>query len=78
MVGLVRWCRNHPRIKENLSGGVGFVRWCRNGNGMRCGICERTVQLRIALVHVRSRNETLSKLVTLCAFANLECENPRV
>jgi len=28
MVGLVRWCRNHPRIKENLSGGVGFVRWC--------------------------------------------------
>ena len=30
-VGLVRWCRNHPRIKENLSGGVGFVRWGRNG-----------------------------------------------
>jgi hypothetical protein len=30
-VGLVRWGRNHPRIKENLSGGVGFVRWCRNG-----------------------------------------------
>jgi hypothetical protein len=32
MVGLVRWCRNHPRIKENLSGGVGLV--C----GMECGI----------------------------------------
>ena len=31
MVGFVRWCRNHPRIKENLSGGVGFVRWRRNG-----------------------------------------------
>jgi hypothetical protein len=31
MVGVVRWCRNHPRIKENLSGGVGFVRWCRIG-----------------------------------------------
>jgi hypothetical protein len=31
MVGCVWWCRNHPRIKENLSGGVGFVRWCRIG-----------------------------------------------
>jgi len=31
MVGLVRWGRNHPRIKENLSGGVGFVRWYRIG-----------------------------------------------
>jgi len=31
MVGMVRWCRNHPRFKEILSGGVGFVRWCRNG-----------------------------------------------
>jgi hypothetical protein len=31
MVGLVRWCRIHPKIKENLSGGVGFVRWCRIG-----------------------------------------------
>jgi len=31
MVGMVRWSRNHPRIKGNLSGGVGFVRWCRNG-----------------------------------------------
>ena len=31
MVGLVRWCRNHPRIKENLSGGLGFVRWGRIG-----------------------------------------------
>jgi hypothetical protein len=25
MVGLVRWCRNHPRMKENSSGGVGLV-----------------------------------------------------
>ena len=31
MVGLVRWGRNHPDLKENLSGGVGFVRWRRNG-----------------------------------------------
>ena len=31
MVGLVRWGRNHPRIKEILSGGVGFVRWRRIG-----------------------------------------------
>jgi hypothetical protein len=30
-VGFVRWCRNHPDLKENLSGGVGFVRWCRIG-----------------------------------------------
>jgi hypothetical protein len=31
MVGFVWWCRNHPRIKENWSGGVGFVWWGRNG-----------------------------------------------
>ena len=24
-VGLVRWCRNHPDLQENLSGGVGLV-----------------------------------------------------
>ena len=30
-VGMVRWCRIHPDLKENLSGGVGFVRWCRFG-----------------------------------------------
>ena len=30
-VGMVRWCRIHPDLKENLSGGVGFVRWCRIG-----------------------------------------------
>ena len=32
MVGFVRWGRNHPSIKEILSGGVGLVR------GMECGI----------------------------------------
>ena len=31
-VGVVRWCRFRPELKENLSGGVGFVRWCRNGS----------------------------------------------
>ena len=31
MVELVRWSRNHSRIKEGLSGGVGSVGWCRNG-----------------------------------------------
>jgi hypothetical protein len=72
MVGLVRWGRNHPRIKENLSGGVGLV--C----GMECGISERTAQLRIALAHVRSRNETLKRSATSCEFANLECESPGV
>ena len=35
VVGFVRWGRNHPRIKENLSGGVGLV--C----GMECGISDR-------------------------------------
>jgi hypothetical protein len=30
-VGLVRWGRNHPDLKETLSGGVGLVRWCRIG-----------------------------------------------
>jgi hypothetical protein len=30
-VGMVRWCRIHPDLKENLSGGVGLVRWCRFG-----------------------------------------------
>ena len=30
-VGLVRWGRNHPELKETLSGGVGLVRWCRIG-----------------------------------------------
>jgi hypothetical protein len=41
MVGFVRWGRNHPRIKENLSGGVGLV----------CGICERS-RLFSMRVHV--------------------------
>jgi hypothetical protein len=40
MVGFVRWGRNHPDFKENLSVGVGMV--C----GMKCGISERAVQLR--------------------------------
>jgi hypothetical protein len=30
-VGMVRWHRIHPDLKENLSGGVGLVRWCRIG-----------------------------------------------
>ena len=30
-VGMVRWCRFGPDLKENLSGGVGLVRWCRIG-----------------------------------------------
>ena len=30
-VGMVRWCRIHPDLKENSSGGVGFVWWCRFG-----------------------------------------------
>jgi hypothetical protein len=31
MVGMVRWCRFRPDLKENLSGGAGFVRRCRLG-----------------------------------------------
>ena len=57
---------------------VGLVRWCRIGNGMKCGKSERTVQLRIALAHGPSRNETLRRSATSCAFANLEYEPPRV
>jgi hypothetical protein len=45
MVGLVRWGRNHPRMKENLSGGVGLD--C----GMKCGIFERVTRPRNALIH---------------------------
>jgi hypothetical protein len=45
MVGLVPWGRNHPRIKENLSGGVGLV--CV----LECGISEGAAPLRIALAH---------------------------
>jgi len=30
-VGMVRWRRIHPDLKEDLSGGVGFVRWRRIG-----------------------------------------------
>jgi hypothetical protein len=45
MVGLVRWGRNYPRIKEFPSGGVGMV--C----GMKCGISERAAQLGKALTH---------------------------
>jgi hypothetical protein len=30
-VGMVRWCRFGPDLKENLSGGVGLVRWRRIG-----------------------------------------------
>ena len=45
LVGLVRWGRNHPRIKENLFGGVGFV--C----GVKCGISERMARLFIAVIH---------------------------
>ena len=64
------------RIKRGMHM-VGLVRWCRIGNGMKCGIFERSVQLRIALANVRSRNETLERSATSCAFANLEGEPPR-
>jgi hypothetical protein len=32
MVGLVRWGRNYPRIKENLSSGFGLVRGIKRGS----------------------------------------------
>jgi hypothetical protein len=71
-VGIIRESKNFCPVVSDSSGGVGMV--C----GMKCGISERTVQLRIALAHVRSRNETLRRLATSCAFANLECDSPRV
>jgi hypothetical protein len=45
---------------------------------MKCGISERMTQLRIALAHVRSRDETFKRSATSRAFANLECEPPKV
>jgi hypothetical protein len=43
MVGLVRSGRNHPRIKECLSGGVGMV--C----GMECGIFQFCADVPLTL-----------------------------
>jgi hypothetical protein len=62
MVGLVRWCRNHPRIKENLSGGVGLV--C----GMKCGIFERTGQLRNEFAHQCCTTSKLSEGQPSCMY----------
>jgi hypothetical protein len=78
MVGWVRWCRNHPRNKENLSGGVGFVRWCRIGlweemwDFSANGAIENRLGSRSKLQRI------LERLVTLCAFVNVKCEPPRV
>jgi hypothetical protein len=67
-VGIIRESKKICPVVSDSSGGVGLV--C----GMKCGIFERTVQLRIALADVRSRNETLERLATSNAFANLERE----
>jgi hypothetical protein len=45
--------------------------------GMKCGISERMAQLRMALAHARSRNETLERSATSCTFVNSECEPPK-
>jgi hypothetical protein len=71
-VGIIRKSTKIFLVVSDWSGGVGLV------GGMECGISERTVQLRIALAHVRGRNETLKRLATPCAFANLEFEPPGV
>jgi hypothetical protein len=71
-VGIIRESKKTCPVVSDSSGGVGMV--C----GMECGISERTVQLGIELAHVRSRSETLKRSATSCAFANLECEPPRV
>jgi hypothetical protein len=52
MVGLVRWSRNHPGIKENLSNGVGLVR------GMKCRNFERMTRLCHAMIHRRYSTST--------------------
>jgi hypothetical protein len=54
-VGIIRESKKTCPVVSDSSGGVGLV--C----GMKCGISERTVQLRIALAHVRSRGETLKR-----------------
>jgi hypothetical protein len=71
-VGIIRESKQICPVGSDSSDGVGLV--C----GMECGISERTVQLSLALAHVRSRNETLKRLATPCAFANLEFEPPGV
>lgn len=38
LVGMVRWRRIHPKLKEDVSNGVGFVRWRRLVCEMKCGI----------------------------------------
>jgi hypothetical protein len=58
MVGLDRWRRNLPRIKENLSDGVGLV--C----GMKCGICDRSLLFNVR-VHVGSPTPTISATFSL-------------
>src|ERR1019366_2265261 len=57
-VGIIRESKKTCPGVSDSSGGVGMVR------GMECGISERTVQLRIALAHFRSHNETLRRSAT--------------
>jgi hypothetical protein len=57
-VGIIRISKKTCPVVSDSSGGVGLV--C----GKKCGKSERTVQLRIALAHVRSRKETLRRLAT--------------
>jgi hypothetical protein len=57
MVGFVRWSRNCPRIKENLSGGVGLV--CGMKCGMKCGIFN-SVKTFSVRVHVGPPRPTIS------------------
>jgi hypothetical protein len=54
-VGIIRESKRICLVASKSSGGVGLV------FVMKCGISERTVQMSIALVHVRSHDEILKR-----------------
>jgi hypothetical protein len=66
-VGIIRESKKICPVVSDSSGGVGMV--C----GMECGISEQSVQLRIALAHVRSCNETLKRSQYLL-WRSLHCD----
>src|ERR1035438_9717529 len=63
-VGMVRWCRIHPDLKENLSGGVGLVRGiCRGifSMGSACGFTSETRSNSSTTQHWRIDNANYSR-----------------
>jgi hypothetical protein len=67
-VGSIRISKKTGPAVSDSSGGVGMA--C----GMKCGKSERTVQLRIALAHVRSRKETHKRSATSRKSVKYGCD----